>query len=219
MSFFKKIFTENLVKNLSIIFLAVYFIALTIFFIYSFITVHNLNMPKQPDVSKQPNVSEQLDVPKQPAVSTQQIDVNLHFFKITINPEIRLILIAVIMGILGGLLQSMWSLTIFVGNHTYNPRWFLWYVFRPLISVPLVIIIYFTLRGGILDWNSNGTDAVNEYGIAAICGLAGMFAKETLAKLQETFLILFKPNPQNTQYNNPVQSDNNQPANTEKTTQ
>ena len=196
MSFFKKIFTENLVKNLSIIFLAVYFIALTIFFIYSFITIHNL------DMSKQPAVSEQLDVAKQPAVSTQQIDVNLHFFKITINPEIRLILIAVIMGILGALLMNMWSLAVYVGNKKYLTSWFLFYLLRPFASIPLAVIIYLALRGGILNWNSDGTQAVNEYGIATICGLAGMFTKETLAKLREVFETLFKPDENNTQLKN-----------------
>jgi hypothetical protein len=44
--------------------------------------------------------------------------------------------------------------------------------------------------------NSNSTDNVNDFGIAAISGLVGMFSKQATAKLDEIFTSLFRTEKQ-----------------------
>ncbi len=46
-------------------------------------------------------------------------------------------------------------------------------------------------RGGLIG-ASTGAEALSPYGIAAIAGLAGLFAKQATDKLREVFETLFK---------------------------
>lgn len=189
MSFFKKIFTENLVKNLSIIFIGLYLIALSGFAIFALIEILNLGITEDKAV------------------------LNLHLFHITINSEIRLIFIAATMGVLGSLIYCIKSFTAYVGSKSFTVHWTLWYLLLPFNGILLSIIVYMALRGGLLNWNSTDTDAINQYGIAAICGLVGLFSKQTIAKLKEVFENIFTTQEENLGGNLQGQNQNQAGAN------
>lgn len=189
MSFLQKIFTENLMKNLSIILIGLYLIALSGFAIFALIKILNLD------------------------ITSGEAVLNLYLFHITINAEMKLIFIAATMGILGSLIYSITSFTAYVGSKIFNAHWTLWYLLRPFNGILLSIIVYMALRGGLLNWNSSSTDAVNQYGIAAICGLVGLFSKQTIAKLKEIFENIFTTQEENLGGNLQGQNQNQAGAN------
>lgn len=115
----------------------------------------------------------------------------LGLFSLVLSSEVRLILISSFMGLLGSLIQSMTYFAAYVGHGIFSKRWILWYVLRPFIGVPLALIFYFVLRGGIFSVSA-GSEAVNPYGIAALSGLVGMFSKQAVEKLKTIFDSIFK---------------------------
>ena len=126
------------------------------------------------------------------AKSTEPIvQVRLCFADFNINQDIRLFLLAAVMGVLGSLIYCFSSFVAYVGNKRFHSRWTLWYLLRPFIGLPLAIIVYVALRGGLLTWNAESVNNVNEYGIASICGLVGLFSKQTIEKLKEVFENFF----------------------------
>ncbi len=166
---FKTFFNESRVKAIAIILISLYLIALSIFSICSLVGIFETD-----------------------SESTTTV-IRICFFDLTVNKEIRLILIAAAMGLLGSLIYCITSFTSYIGNNRFITRWTLWYLLRPIIGIPLAIILYLALRGGVLNWGSD-VNAINEYGIAAICGLVGMFSRQTIDKLREVFENLFSLN-------------------------
>ena len=164
----KEKLSKNYVKVIAIICISLYLVALSFFTICSLIRI--LNTTVTDPVTK----------------------IKICFFNVAVSKEMRLILLTAVMGVLGSLIYCMTSIAAYVGNKTFESRWTLWYMLRPFIGIPLAIIVYLALRGGVLNWNST-PDSVNEYGIAAICGLVGLFSKQTIAKLKEIFEAIFPP--------------------------
>jgi hypothetical protein len=107
--------------------------------------------------------------------------------------EIRLILLALAMGALGGCVHGATSFVGYVGNGKLYSSWIWYYVMRAPISAALALITYFVVRGGFFTPASNtAAAAVNDFGIAAVSGLVGMFSKQATAKLDEVFTALFR---------------------------
>lgn len=57
--------------------------------------------------------------------------------------------------------------------------------------MPLPLILYFAVRGGLITGNA-GAQNLSLYGVAAVAGSAGMFSKQATDKLREVFETLFK---------------------------
>jgi hypothetical protein len=112
-------------------------------------------------------------------------------FHIFLSMEVRFLLIVVLAGALGSYIHAATSFADFVGNRRCYASWTLWYVLRPFIGVALSLMVYFAMRGGLIG-ASTGAEALSPYGIAAIAGLAGLFAKQATDKLREVFETLFK---------------------------
>ncbi|MBN2029153.1 hypothetical protein JW824_02815 [bacterium] len=168
----KTFFTEDRTKTISIILISLYLIVLSVFAICSLVGIldtdsHNITA-----------------------------DIRVCFFELTVSKEMQLILIAAVMGLLGSLIYCITSFTSYIGNNRFVPRWTLWYLLRPIIGIPLAIILYLALRGGVLTWGSDA-ESINQYGIAAICGLVGMFSRQTIDKLREVFENLFSLHNEN----------------------
>ncbi len=113
-----------------------------------------------------------------------------------IHPEIRMLLVVMIIGALGSYMHAATSFVTFVGNNSLRDTWMWWYLLRPFIGMSVALIFYFSLRGGFLILSS-GTDieSVNPFGMAAIAGLAGMFSKQGIDKLREMFDNMFQTAP------------------------
>jgi hypothetical protein len=77
----------------------------------------------------------------------------------------------------------------------FDPAFAPWYVGRPIMGLLLGALFYFVLKGGLLATVSgadeNGDMALNEYALAGLGGLVGLFSKNALEKLREVFDIFF----------------------------
>jgi hypothetical protein len=98
--------------------------------------------------------------------------------------EIRYILIAAVGGAFGMMAVLIASFTAFVGNRALVSSWAWWYIAHPFIGMTLGVMVYFAIRGGVLKTGSDPTN-LNPYTVAALCGLAGMFSTQILAKLRD----------------------------------
>jgi hypothetical protein len=101
------------------------------------------------------------------------------------DPDARLILIAALSALLGSFIHSATSFASYLGNHKLLRAWVGWYVLRPVIGMALGLVFYFILRAGLVTTESAA--AVNEFGVAAVSALAGMFSKQAADKLEEIF--------------------------------
>lgn len=104
---------------------------------------------------------------------------------ISADPDARLLLIAALSALLGSFVHSATSFATYLGNHKLLRAWVGWYVLRPVIGMALGLVFYFLLRAGLVTTESAA--AVNEFGVAALSALAGMFSKQAADKLEEVF--------------------------------
>ncbi|KAF2394658.1 hypothetical protein [Pseudomonas frederiksbergensis] len=105
--------------------------------------------------------------------------------------EARLIMLVMAAGGLGSFVHTATSFGDFVGNEKLTSNWMWWYILKPFIGMALAIILYMTLRAGLLTTSSDAGN-VNFYGVAALASMAGMFSKQATDKLSEVFDTLFK---------------------------
>jgi IPT/TIG domain len=109
---------------------------------------------------------------------------------VRLSPDGALLALALLAGALGSLLHAAISLGDYAGNRRFKVSWIWWYLVRAPAGALLAFIFYVAIRGGFLTTNQS-SDGVNEYGIAAVSALAGLFAKNALDKLEEVFRVLF----------------------------
>lgn len=100
-----------------------------------------------------------------------------------------LLLLALFSGGLGACIHAVQSFTTFMGNRQLGASWVPWYVLRPLIGMSLAFLAYVIVRVGLIQ---SAPADVNPAGIAAIGGLAGLFAKRALQKLAEVSDTVFR---------------------------
>jgi hypothetical protein len=110
---------------------------------------------------------------------------------VTLSHNDRMMLIAILMGVIGAMVHAMTSFADFVGNRRLARNWLPWYFLRPLIGSGLSLFFYVGFRAGLLTTATAQGD-INPFGIAAIGGLAGMFSKQATDKLNEVFTTMFK---------------------------
>lgn len=108
-----------------------------------------------------------------------------------VSGEVRLILLVMVVGALGGYIHTASSFADFTGNRRIYTSWIWWYILRPFIGVALALIFYFVIRGGLLSGGA-GAEDINPFGISAVAGLVGMFSKQATDKLREVFDSLFR---------------------------
>jgi len=111
--------------------------------------------------------------------------------QMAVSDDMRLLLIVICVGALGSFIHAATSFVDYVGNRRFVHSWILWYFMRLPIGSALAVVLYLTLRGGLVTANaSSGT--VSPFGMAAVAALAGMFSKQATDKLNEVFTTLFK---------------------------
>lgn len=110
--------------------------------------------------------------------------------------ESSVLLMVIMLGALGGMLQYLGSLAKYVGNRQLKRSWLMYYLTMPFLGAGLAPVTYLLLRVGIL---SPGTDAggstisnLNLNGIYAFAALTGLFAKTATEKLNEVFQTFFR---------------------------
>lgn len=111
-----------------------------------------------------------------------------------VSADVRVLLLVMVAGGLGSFIHTATSFADFVGNAKLARSWLWWYVLRPFIGMALAVILYVAVRGGFMSANSGASD-LNIFGIAALAGMSGMFAKQATDKLSEVFSSLFRTAP------------------------
>lgn len=80
-------------------------------------------------------------------------------------------------------------------EYSYAP----WYIARPLMGLLLGLIFYFVLKGGILVTVPEIKDMeFNEWGLAGLGALVGLFSRNAIEKLREVFYTLFSSKEERT---------------------
>jgi hypothetical protein len=111
-----------------------------------------------------------------------------------ITSETRLLLLIMVTGALGSFIHTATSFADFVGNQKLSGSWVWWYILRPFIGMTLAAMVYVTIRAGFVTAGGQ-TNTINLYGVVAMAGMVGMFAKQATDKLSEVFDTLFKTAP------------------------
>ena len=118
----------------------------------------------------------------------------LHFDLPSGSLDQRLLFMVMVLGALGSLIHSITSFTTYIGNRKFLVSWTWWYLLRPFVGAALALALYFVVRAGLLTSNSS-TEALNQFGVAMLAIMAGLFSKQASDKLEEVFTTLFKPGP------------------------
>jgi hypothetical protein len=101
------------------------------------------------------------------------------------DADARLLILAMLAGMLGALVHATTSFATYLGNREFDRSWVPWFALRPLIGMTLGLLFYLIVRAGFVT--SNGADSINPFGVTAISGLAGLFSKQTVDKLRDIF--------------------------------
>jgi hypothetical protein len=106
------------------------------------------------------------------------------------SSELRLFVVVILLGALGGVLHALRSLSWYVGNRNLKMSWLLMYFLLPLIGASLAVVFYVVLRGGLISPTA-GNNAVSPYGFGAVAALVGLFSPQAADKLKQVFETLF----------------------------
>ena len=113
---------------------------------------------------------------------------------ITFHPEVALLLMVALVGSLASLVELIRGFVKYAGRDELSTRWAWWYLLRPVQGATLAVVVYFALRGGLLEGvNGSAEAALNPFGLAAFAGLVGLFTRHAVAKLSKVFDALFDP--------------------------
>ncbi len=117
-----------------------------------------------------------------------------------LDAEVRLILIAMVVGALGACVHAAKSFADFSGNRKIYSSWVWWYVLKPIIGLALAVVFYFAIRAGLLSTGDEAAD-ISPYGVAAIAGIVGMFSDRAAEKMAQVFDVVA---PKTTQHLDPM---------------
>jgi hypothetical protein len=116
----------------------------------------------------------------------------VHFFGYDriFSRESLLFLTVAFAGALGGMVHSLRSLAIYVGNRELRWSWVPFYFLKPVLGAALATVLYFVLRAGLFS-SSASTVQTNPYGFAALASFAGLFTDQAVEKLKGVAEELF----------------------------
>jgi hypothetical protein len=110
-------------------------------------------------------------------------------FPASIDAEV--LLLVMVTGALGSFIHTATSFSDFVGNQKLSTNWVWWYILRPFIGMALAAVFYVSIRAGLLTGGGQPA-TINVFGIAAMSGMVGLFAKQATDKLSEVFDTVFR---------------------------
>ena len=100
----------------------------------------------------------------------------------SLNSNVRLLLIVVVVGALGSLVHVLRSFYWYVGNRNLKESWLLMYFLLPFSGAGLAVL-FFLIARGLSSQPVNVQSSVDGY--AAMAALVGMFSQQALAKLKQ----------------------------------
>ncbi len=102
--------------------------------------------------------------------------------------------LVVAVGVLASVMRGASSLFEDVGKGTFDPRWSLSVLMRPVEGAALAVVVYFFCRSLLLVLGLE-VGEVNPWGFLTIAGIAGMFSHKAGDGLRERFGRLFTDPP------------------------
>lgn len=112
---------------------------------------------------------------------------------IAISPdgELRLLLLVLFSGLLGGLLKSLQSYRLYTGEKKLTANWIPFMITQPFIGGGLAVVFYILLRGGL--FTPTDFSSVNRLAFVAISGMVGLFSEQAIGKLTKIANSIFDP--------------------------
>ncbi len=98
----------------------------------------------------------------------------------TVSSETKYLLLVICGGAVGSLLNAFRSIMQLIGDRAPLKGWLLWYALRVLVGIPVALVSYLVIRGGLLSPQ-------------AVSIIIGTSATQVLDRLDATFTTLFKP--------------------------
>jgi hypothetical protein len=109
--------------------------------------------------------------------------------------EVRLLLLVLLSGALGGSVHALRSLAWYVGNREFVRSWVLFYCMKPFVGSGLGVIFYFVVRGGFFAPSADFSNT-SPFGFCALAALIGLFSESAVLKLKEIADTIFsRPRP------------------------
>lgn len=130
--------------------------------------------------------------------STKQMNITIiPYHTYSIGPEVGLLSVMVLSGVLGACVYSLYAIALHLGSYEdFDFSWTAWYLTRPWIGAGLAFGVYVLIRGGVLTMGSIGS--VSLLGLAGISVLVGLFTEQVMHKLNDLADTLFGPAPEDT---------------------
>jgi hypothetical protein len=121
-----------------------------------------------------------------PAKTSASVRFLFGAFTLRLSPDTGLLVLAIIMGALASWAGAATAFGEHLGAGNFNKDWAWWYALRVPIGIAVGILVYLAFRGGFLS-GSNATKDANPYGVGALAGLGGLFARQATARLETAF--------------------------------
>jgi len=109
----------------------------------------------------------------------------------TLHINTIMFLLVALAGFTGNMIHVATSFTNYVGAEKFKRSWLLWYFVKPFTASAVALIFYLVLKAGLL--NFDGSNGANPFGIVILSALAGLYTDKAMLKLEEIFVIIFKP--------------------------
>ena len=118
-----------------------------------------------------------------------------------LSQEVRGLWLVLLAGAVGACLHVLTSLAGFIGNRTFKISWSMWYLVRIPIGASLALLIVCLFRGGLIT-DDVSFDGTNPFQLVGLAGMAGLFSKHALDKLQDVFSTLLNSKENEKRLNN-----------------
>ncbi len=161
----------SLVGPVGIILLLVYLVAMSLVLVYGLVVFWPLPPPAEGQ-GRAPSLFPAFD------------------WAVSVNPEVRLLLMVALSGALGGLVHALRSVYWYVGNRSLVRSWLAMYVLLPLVGATLAVVFYLVIRGGFFSPQAT-VQETSPFGFAALAVLVGMFSTQAALKLKQVAGTVF----------------------------
>lgn len=166
---------EKPMSAFSIFLIIIYLILFSIFLLYSLVQIWPLS-----------------SLARESAPTTSEI--TFLFCKFSISYEVRMLLIVILAGALGGMVHALRSAYWYAGHRALVKSWLAMYILLPFVAATLATIFYLVIRGGFFSPQATARQT-SPFGFAALAGLVGMFTEQAVLKLKQIFETLLTKAP------------------------
>jgi uncharacterized membrane protein len=120
-----------------------------------------------------------------------------NIFRCNISFQLRMIILVLLCGALGGYIHMARSFSYHIGSKTFDKNWFWWYMLRMPIGAVLALVASLLIQGGVFAAPAAGSES-QPFTLLGLAALVGMFSQHANEMLAEVFNVVFKPQKKET---------------------